>query len=121
MTSRAGEVILPLNSALMRPHLEYCFPPVKRDYRKTGEGLFIRACSNRTRENGFKLEESRFTLDAKKKFFTVRVVRHWTRLCREAVDVPSLEAFKARLDGAVSSLVWWLASLPIAEDWNEMV
>jgi len=33
----------------------------------------------------------------------------------EVVDVPSMEAFKARLDGAVSSLVWWEASLPIAE------
>jgi len=28
------------------------------------------------------------------------------RLPREAVNAPSLEAFKARLDGAVSSLVW---------------
>ena len=35
----------------------------------------------------------------------VRVVRHGNRLPREAVDAPSLEVFKARLDGAVSSLV----------------
>jgi len=35
----------------------------------------------------------------------VRVVRHWKRLHREVVDAPSLEAFKARLDGAVSNLV----------------
>jgi len=28
------------------------------------------------------------------------VVRFWNRLSREAVDVPSLEVFKARLDGA---------------------
>jgi len=34
----------------------------------------------------------------------VRVVRHWHRLPSEAVDAPSLEALKARLDGAVSSL-----------------
>jgi len=39
------------------------------------------------------------------KFFTVRMVRHWNRLPSEVVDVPSLEAFKARLDGAVSNLV----------------
>ncbi|KGL98488.1 hypothetical protein N301_04655, partial [Charadrius vociferus] len=52
-----------------------------------------------------KLEEDRFSLDIKKKFFTVRVVRHWHRLPREVVDAPSLGVFKARLDGALSSLV----------------
>jgi len=39
-----------------------------------------------------------------KKFFIQRVVRHWHRLPREAVDAPSLEMFKARLDGALGSL-----------------
>ncbi|KFZ67653.1 hypothetical protein N338_12012, partial [Podiceps cristatus] len=55
--------------------------------------------------NGFKLKEGRFRLDIRKKFFTLRVVRHWGRLPREAVDAPSLAVFKARLDGALSSLV----------------
>jgi len=32
-------------------------------------------------------------------------MRHWNGLPREAVDAPSLEAFKARLDGAVGNLV----------------
>ena len=81
------------------------FQYLKRAYRKAGKGLFIRACSNRTRGNGFKLKESRFRLDIGKKFFTVKVVRHWNRLSREAVDAPSLEALKARLDGALSNLV----------------
>ncbi|KFQ77505.1 hypothetical protein N337_00291, partial [Phoenicopterus ruber ruber] len=44
-------------------------------------------------------------LDIRKKFFTLRVVRHWNRLPREAVDAPSLEVFKARLDGALSNLL----------------
>jgi len=35
-------------------------------------------------------------------------------LTREVVDAPSLEAFKARLDVALGSLVWWLATLHIA-------
>ncbi|KFW63297.1 hypothetical protein AS28_10268, partial [Pygoscelis adeliae] len=55
--------------------------------------------------NGFKWEEGRFRLGIRKKFFTVRVVRHWNRLSREAVDAPSLEVFKARLDGALSNPV----------------
>ncbi|KFW62397.1 hypothetical protein AS28_11728, partial [Pygoscelis adeliae] len=54
---------------------------------------------------GFKLKEGRFRLDIRKKFFTMRVVSHWNMLPREAVDTPSLQAFKARLDGALSSLV----------------
>ncbi|KFR08225.1 hypothetical protein Y956_10920, partial [Nipponia nippon] len=55
--------------------------------------------------NGFKLKEGRLSLDIRKEFFSVRVVRHWSRLPREAVDAPSLAVFKARLDGALSNLV----------------
>ncbi|KFR08795.1 hypothetical protein Y956_09355, partial [Nipponia nippon] len=55
--------------------------------------------------NGFKLKEGRFRLDIRKKFFTMRVVRHWNRLPREVVDAPSLEKHSTRLDGALSNLV----------------
>ncbi|KFW64450.1 hypothetical protein AS28_11412, partial [Pygoscelis adeliae] len=55
--------------------------------------------------NGFKLTGGRFRLDIRKKFFTLRVVKHWHRLPREVVDAPSLETFKARLDGALSNLI----------------
>jgi len=39
------------------------------------------------------------------KFITVRVVRHWDRLPREAGDPPSLKVLKIRLDGALSNLI----------------
>ncbi|KGL90228.1 hypothetical protein N301_00179, partial [Charadrius vociferus] len=163
VASRSREVILPLYSILMRPHLEYCiqlwspqnkkdmdllkrvqrrstriiqglaclsyeerlrelalfslekrrlrgnliaaFQCLKRAYRRAGEGLFTRACSDRTTGNGFKLEEGRFRLNIRKKFFTLRVVRHWHRLPREVVEFPSLEVFKARLDMSLGNLV----------------
>ncbi|KFO73483.1 hypothetical protein N303_04920, partial [Cuculus canorus] len=54
--------------------------------------------------NGYNLERGRFRLDIRKNFFTMRVVRHWSRLSTEVVVAPSLEVLKARLDGALGSL-----------------
>ncbi|KAK4831171.1 hypothetical protein QYF61_015641 [Mycteria americana] len=70
---------------------------------KDGEGL--RECSDRTRGKAFQLKGGRFRLDIRKKFFTVRVVRHWNRLPTEIVDAPSQEMFKARLHEALNNLI----------------
>ncbi|KFV54597.1 hypothetical protein N328_04479, partial [Gavia stellata] len=162
VASRSKEMILPLYSALVRPHLEHCiqlwspqhrkdmdwlervqrratniirgmehlsyedrlrelglfslekrrvrgdlivaFQYLKRAYKKDGDRLFSRVCSDRTRGNGFTLKEGRFRLDMRKKFFMMKVAKHRKRLPREVVDAPSLETFKVRLDGALSNL-----------------
>jgi len=42
------------------------------------------------------------------------VVTHWNRLSKKVVDAPYLEAFKARLNVSLGSLVRWLVTLHIA-------
>ena len=44
-------------------------------------------------------------MDIQKKYFTIRVVRHWNRLSRDVADALSLETFKVRLTGALSILI----------------
>jgi len=83
------------------------FQYLKGAYKQEGSQLFERVDNSRTRGNGFKLKERRFSLDVRGKFFTMRVVRCWNRLLREVVDALSLEVFKTRFDGALGSLVWY--------------
>jgi len=86
-------------------HLIAAFQYLKGPYKKAGERLFMRACSDRTRGNDFKVIVGRFGLAIQKKFFTMRVVRRWNRLPREVVDAPLLGVLKASMDRALSNLV----------------
>ena len=47
----------------------------------------------------------RFRLDIERKVFIQRMVKHQNRLTKEVVDALTLEAFKARLNVALGSLV----------------
>ena len=94
-----------LEKRRLRGDLTVALQNLKGVYKQEGERLFTWVDSDRTRGNGFKLRQGRFRLDIRRNFFTQRVVTHWNRLPKEAVDAPSLEAFKARLDVALGSLV----------------
>ena len=91
-----------LEKRRLQGDLIVAFQYLKGAYKKDVDRLFSRVCSNKTRDNGFKLKVGRFRLDIRNKFFTMRVVKHWNRLPR---DAPSLETFKIRLDGTLSNLI----------------
>ena len=73
-----------------------------REVGEEGDKFFLGVCCDRTRGNGFKWKEGRFRLGVRK-FFTLRVVRHWHRLPRLVADAPSLKTPKVRLDRALST------------------
>jgi len=89
----------------LRGDLVLAFQYLKWAYMQDRDSIFSRACCNRIRSNSFKLKEGSFRLDIWKKFFTTKVVKHWTRLLREVVDAPCLEPFKPRLNWALSTLM----------------
>ena len=90
----------------LQGELTVAFQYLKGDLQESWKGTLHQDCSDsdRTKCNGFKLKEGRFRSDIRKKLLTRRVVSHWNRLPRDAVDAPSLEMFKTRLDEALSSL-----------------
>jgi len=57
--------------------------------------------------------QSCISLDIRKNFFTVKVVKHWKRLPREVVDVPCLSEFMRHLDNVLSNLFKLLVGLKL--------
>lgn len=65
-----------------------------------GVRLFSHITSNRTKGNGLKLLQKRFSRAIKKKFLHQRVVKHKKRLPREVVESLSLQVFTRHIDVA---------------------
>lgn len=70
---------------------------LKGGRQEDGPRLVSVVPSGRTRGSSYKLEHRKFQMNMRKHFFTVKVVEHWNRLSREAVELLSLEICKTCL------------------------
>ena len=75
------------------------------DQKGLGETLFPLMPPGITRNNGHKLLESRFRLDIRKNYFTVRVARIWEQLPREVVLGTLGTLLKKRLDAYLAGII----------------
>lgn len=87
-------------ACLARSSRENC-QGLKGAYKQEGDQFFTWSNRNRTRGNGFKLKERIFRLDVRK------MLGWWGAgaCCSESLCVSSMEAFKARMNKILGSLI----------------
>ena len=67
--SLSGLGLFSLEKRRLQEDLTADFQYLNGAYKKAGQGLFTRACIDRTRGNSFKLKGGRFRLDVRRKHF----------------------------------------------------
>lgn len=84
-----------------------------------GEGrLILEWDKERIKGDNHKLQQGKFWLSVRKAFFTVKLIKEWTRLPIEIVKPLSLNTFRTWLDKALSNLIklwswlWTMGSPP---------
>ncbi|CAM4508198.1 unnamed protein product [Lepidochelys olivacea] len=72
---------------------------------REGEELFQLSTSVGTRRNGYKLAIRKFRLEIRPRFLTIRGVKFWNSLPREAVGTKDISGFKTKLDKFMEGMI----------------
>ena len=94
-----------LEKRRLRGDLRNAWKYLKGRCQEDGARLFSVVPRNRTRGNGHKLKQRKFRVNMRQNFFPLRVTEPWNTLPWEAVDSPSLEILRTRLDKLLCSLL----------------
>ncbi|KAK4828790.1 LOW QUALITY PROTEIN: hypothetical protein QYF61_000847 [Mycteria americana] len=94
-----------LEKRRLRGHFIAVYNFLMRRSREGGADLFSLVSGDRRQVNGLQLHHWKFRLDSRKKFFIESVVKHWNKLPRKVVMVPSSSLFEKHLGNALSHMV----------------
>lgn len=81
------------------------FQYIQGGYKEDRDSPFTRNHMENKRVNGYKSFLRRFQLDTKGTFFVMRAINHWNNSPRKAVDFPTLDTAKIKLDRVLGCLV----------------
>ncbi|KAJ7411172.1 hypothetical protein WISP_103903 [Willisornis vidua] len=89
----------------LRGDLVTLYNHLKGGCNQVGVSLFSQATVTGSENTSLKMDQERFRLNIKGKFFMKNVAKHWNRLFRELLESPPLEELKKQLDVALSVTV----------------
>lgn len=104
ISGEAERDLFSLDQRRLRGNVLAVFSYLKEVKEKTSR-LHLEETSERTRNNGHRLQQDKCSLELRKKILSERMFQHWNRVYRDLVKSPSLDILKTQLDRVVDNMI----------------